>query len=164
MTGPEAPAPSGGPDTPWNADLLEGYFLENRGRFTEEALAAAARQSGHSEPMIQAALEGARRQEAGAPVRSRSRRIVLALYLITFLALTAGMIVNTGSSAGAYAVILAMSLGVALAISLVVVNRARPAADSAAVVAGMLAVPIVLLVIVGGLCVMTGLPFRPIAL
>ena len=93
---------------------------------------------------------------------------MLAAYGITFVVLMVGMFANPaarsygGSVIGA--IVLALALGLALAIALFVVRRSRPSPDAtgAMVMTGILAIPVILLVVVAGLCVATGLPIpRP---
>ena len=149
-TEPTTPSPASG-------GALEAYFRANQATATEEALSAAARASGHSDEAIEAAWARLRRNEAAAPARALGRRIVLGLYALTFLTLVAGMIINSGSSAGIGTGILLVTMLIGLAVSLFMVRRAGPEAAMAIILAG----PVIILLIVAGLCVASGLPLRP---
>ena len=170
MTGdtrPPAPADAPPPATSTSrADqvtALAAYLVANRGLFTDEALDQAALDGGYPKDVLAEA-----RARAGADptpaIRQRARRWVLAAYGVTFLLLVLGMFANPAArSYGGNVIgtmILAFSLGLALAIALWVVRRARPSPDvtGATVMTGILAIPILLLVIVAGMCVATGLP------
>jgi hypothetical protein len=146
---------------------LAAYLAANHGRFTDEALDKAALDAGYPKDVL-AEARAARAADPAVAIRQRARRWVLAAYGITFLLLVFGMFTNPaartygGSLIGA--IVLALTLGLALAIALFVVRRCRPnlADTGAMVMTGILAIPIILLVIVAGLCVATGLPIpRP---
>jgi hypothetical protein len=98
--------------------------------------------------------------EAAAPVRQRARRIVLVAYLVTYAVLVAGMLLNPATFGGNIVGIMILTpvLGVALLIALVLVGRARARAGAELAIAGVLAIPIILLVVVAGICVASGLP------
>jgi hypothetical protein len=146
---------------------LARYLVSNRGTFTEEALAASARSSGYAEDVVADAIDRARADATSPPTTQRARRWILAAYLATFAVLTTGMFVSESARRyGGHIVatfILAAALGFALLISLLWLRSQGRAVDGAP--AGMvtvLAVPIVLLVVVAGLCIGTGLPIpRP---
>lgn len=136
------------------------YLEANRRKFTDEALAAKALEAGYSQDEINRATEQLRSVESATPVRKRARQVVLAAYLATYAALVAGMLLNP-STYGAAPIgigVLTAVLGVALAIALALVRSARPRAATQLALAGVLAVPVILLVVVAGLCVATGLP------
>lgn len=142
---------------------LAAYLAANHGRFTDEALETAALDAGYPKDVLTEA-RAARAADPAFAIRQRARRWVLAAYGIVFLLLLLGMFINPaartygGSVIGA--IVLALTLGLALAIALFVVRRSRPntAETGAMVMTGILAIPIVLLVVVAGLCVATGLP------
>ena len=173
MTEPTKPSDSPSPTDPAGAppadpalgsppasavQRLAAYFTANRGRYTDEALEASARAAGHSDETIKAAFERARADAIAAPVRDRARRIVLWAYVVTFIALTAGMAVNNGPGLLASAGILLVSMLIGFALSRAMIRSAGPQAAIAAILAG----PVIVLVIVAGLCVATGLPLAPI--
>ena len=142
---------------------LTGYLVANRDRFTVEALAEAARSGGYPEDVVAEAIAGARADAGPSPTRVRARRWVLLAYLATFGVLTAGMFASESSrNYGAHiigTVILAVTLLLALAISMFwlrALGRGFEGPPPGMVV--LLAVPVILLVVVGGLCVGTGLP------
>jgi hypothetical protein len=155
---PTDPANSGwsASQPPGGGKRLERYFAANQATTTEEALSAAARSSGHSDEAIAAAWARVRADELAAPIRQRARAIVLAAYLLTFAALMTGMIVNSSSTIVISGSVLLVSMLIGLGLSLLMVRLAGPGAAIAAVLAG----PVIVLVIVAGLCVATGLPIR----
>ena len=168
MTDTPEPSGSGAPADPAAVGArtqanLEAYLTTNGASYTEEALRAAARTAGYPDAVIDAAFTRVTARAASAPVRARARSIVLGAYLITFLVLTFGMATSNAAAIGIAGAILAVTLGIALAISLWVVRRSTGHGADAGlmVITGMLAVPMILLVIVAGLCVATGLPFNP---
>jgi hypothetical protein len=146
---------------------LAAYLAANQGRFTDAALEQAALDAGYPKDVL-AEARAARAADPAVAIRQRARRWVLAAYGITFVLLLLGMFANPaaraygGSVIGA--IVLALTLGLALAIALFVVRRSRPniAETGAMVMTGILAIPVILLVVVAGLCVATGLPIpRP---
>jgi len=167
-TAPSQPPPSATSGS--RADqvsALAAYLVANHGRFTDDALERAALDAGYPEDVLTEA-RAARSADPAVAIRERARRWVLAAYGITFVLLLLGMFINPaartygGSVIGA--IVLALTLGLALAIALFAVRRSRPniAATGAMVMTGILAIPIILLVVVAGLCVATGLPIpRP---
>jgi hypothetical protein len=144
-------------------ESLSRYLEVNRDRFTEEALARAARDAGYSDEAIDQARTQVRARAAAAPARARAKWVVLAAYLITYAVLVAGMFASEyarrygGHVIGA--AILAFLLGFALILSIIWV-RSGPGKDRdpATGMAVLLSVPIVLLVVVAGLCIGTGYP------
>ena len=145
-----------------------GRYLEAHGdRFTDEVLARAARDAGYSDAAIDQARAVVRERAAAAPVRTRATQAVLGAYLLTFAVLVAGMFASEYSRRyGGHvigAVVLATLLGFALLISRWWLRR-QPvkAGDAATGMAVLLSVPLVLLVVVAGLCISTGYPIpRP---
>jgi cation transport ATPase len=143
------------------------YLETNRDRFTEDALVRAARDAGYPEDVLDAAKARARASAAAAPVRQRARRWILIAYLATFAVLTAGMLLSEYSRqyGASYigTVVLAAALGLAFLLSLGWLRwRGSKVEQSTAGVALLLSVPVVLLVVVAGSCLATGLPIpRP---
>jgi len=150
-----------------NKAALRTYLEANRGHYTDEALTEALLKEGYSQADVEEGFAELARAEASKPVRARARRLVLVAYGLTYAILVFGML-GTGYGYGSGiigSIVLAVALGLALALALWLVRRStdRGAEGGAAVMAGILAIPIVLLVIVAGLCVATGLPFHPTA-
>lgn len=163
-----APQPSRpGREPAGRRNILIGYLWSNRDRYTEAALAKAAGDAGFTaEEIADAADEVARRRRdeiAARPVKARARRTVLAIYAVTFLVFAVLFLRPTGGEATysrAFAPVAVGVLGfvmlVALLIGLAVIGAQRPSADRAEGAFGvMLAVPVVLLIVVAGLCVAT---------
>jgi hypothetical protein len=166
---PEPAEPPPSTTTSSRADqvsALAAYLAANHGRFTDEALDQAALDAGYPKDVL-AEARAARGADPAVAIRQRARRWVLAAYGITFLLLLVGMFANP--AAGRYggsvigAIVLTLTLGLALAIALFAVRRSRPstAGTGAMVMTGILAIPVILLVVVAGLCVATGLPIPP---
>jgi len=157
----ESPAPSEapGPNGSLTDDRLDDYLDRNAGKYTDEALAASAHTAGYSDEQIRAGLARIRSVGSGTVVRARARRAVLLAYLITFGVLVAGMFVSNPTGAVGYSGVLLVSMLIGLALSLVMVRSAGRTAALAVILAG----PVIVLVIIAGLCVATGLPFRSIA-
>jgi len=133
------------------------------GRYTDTALTDHLMKVGHDRADIEAALRAAAAADLVGPVNARARLTVRLLYLITYGLLVAGMLINqrSGSYGAGYlgTAVLTLVLGLAFLLARVWLrrrgNRDRP------VPAGMLAmlsVPLVLLVLVAGACLATGLP------
>ena len=106
---------------------------------------------------------GSSAADVSAPVRARATRWVKWAYGITYLLLVLGMIANP--AAGAYGgavigtVILGVTLGLAYVMSAVWLrSRGRKVREMTSGMAVLLSLPVVLLVIVAGSCVATGLP------
>lgn len=151
-TQPKADMPTAG---------LEAYFTANRHGYTDEALAASARASGYSPAAIAGALAAAKAAEMSAPLLARARVIVLFSYLLVYAVLVIGMLTNpSGYGAGAIGtVVLTVTLVVAWLISVVWIRRrGRKIQVGGSGFTAVLALPVVLLVIVAGSCIATGLP------
>ena len=174
MTEPKAPAPS--PDqlivTPTGGhaervSTVARYLETNRDRFTEDALIKAARDRGYPDDVLEEARARARASATAAPVAQRARRWVLIAYLLTFALLTVGMLTSeySRSYGAAYigTVVLAGALGITLLVSLGWLRwQGGNVGQSAAGAALLLSIPVVLLVVVAGTCLATGLPIpRP---
>jgi hypothetical protein len=155
---PDAPGQSGAP----GAGGLRAYLAANRGRFTDESLIDAAVKSGWSEAAVKSELAELADRQVTAPIRARARRIVIALYLIGYLVLVAGMLSNGGNyGAGPIGtVVLTVALGIAFAIGSLWVGRKRIRAERLeGSLPVLIALPAILWLVVTGLCVATGLPF-----
>ena len=141
---------------------LEEYIAENRSSFTPEALRDAAAAAGYSRAEIDAAFAHLGESPGAGPVRAKARTIILLAYGITFVVLSAGMITNSG---GGGIVILGPSLGLFLLLSLFMIRRRNDDATRLGLaLGGLLAVPLIFLVIIAGLCLATGLPLHPFTL
>lgn len=146
--------------TEW-AGALQQYMIANRGRYTDEALMAAALAVGYSEADARAALELAIDDQAARPVRSRARRVVTVLYLASYGLLVAGMLTGRGSYGEGWigTGILTVTLGIAYLIARLWLGRRLRAASVDGALPVLLSVPVILWFVVSGLCVATGLPF-----
>ncbi|MEW5990750.1 MAG: hypothetical protein AB1736_05305 [Chloroflexota bacterium] len=116
---------------PPDVSALARYFIANRAKYTDEALAAEARRQGHSEATIQAALAQSGTSDASPDVRNRALRRILVSYLVTYALLDLGMLLNTRpqgylmpSPTGGIG-ILTISLVVAFVISMIWVASRR---------------------------------------
>jgi len=174
MTEPNVPAPTPDPrvanPTGGHAErvsTLARYLERNRDRFTEDALVQAAREAGYPEDVIEESRAVARASPAATPIRQRVWRWILIAYLLTFSVLTAGMLLseNARRYGAAYlgAVVLAAALGLALLVSLIWLRwQGSKVEQSTAGAALLLSIPVVLLLVVAGSCLATGLPIpRP---
>jgi hypothetical protein len=173
MTEPNVPAspdqlivtPTGGHAE--RVSTVARYLETNRDRFTEDALIKAARDRGYPDDVLEEARARARAGGTAAPVRQRARRWVLIAYHVTFALLTVGMLASeySRSYGAAYigSVVLAGTLGIALLVSLGWLRwQGGKVGQSAAGAAVLLSIPVVLLVVVAGSCLATGLPIpRP---
>jgi len=183
----------------------------NAGRFTDEAITEQLLQAGHRPEVVKASVAASR--EGFRPARPRAVRAIIAAYGITYLVLSAGMLLNHGQAGSSYMPtpaggvgLLALTLGISFVLSmvwvasrrafvvlvalvvgflalgsvasgggislsnlaiLVVVGGAivwllrRPAttgARSDATMGVLLVLPLLLLLVVGGICVASGLP------
>jgi hypothetical protein len=156
------------PPTPtaWDQSLEE-YFLRNRATFTPEALTRAAAAAGYSPEQIDSAMLRAEARDRGLdairPVRSRARLIVLLGYALVwvFFAIQFLLLPSPNSYMGSgLQTILSISLVIALGISLAWIRGMRPDPDRVGrALAILLAVPVVLLIAVAGLC-LPSLPVR----
>lgn len=157
MTAPSGPGAQ--PDAERRIVALVAWWHEHRDTYTPDALARSAREAGYDETEI-AKVEAIVDQQAGvpaAPVRRRATLIVLLAYGLTYLFFGIGFLGPTAQSAySAFAfVILTPVLALALLVSIILLRR-RPRAQAAgATVASFLVAPLILLLIVAGLCVAT---------
>ena len=159
-------APAGTPRVPLDqqgrVNALAGWIAEQHGSFTDAALERSAIEAGYTSAEFATAAGLVTDRTAMAPIRSSARRYVLAAYAIVWLGFA---VVYLGRStmygAGPIAqLVLTVSLAIGLAISLLVIRRGRPDPDRRArAIALLLAIPVILLVGVAGLC----LPFTSVA-
>jgi hypothetical protein len=140
-------------------DALEAHFRQHGGRYTRFALEQAARGAGYSDNDIAAAWSGIDMEEGGKAPAGRAatiaRFIILALYIATFALFVGGSDMSQRTY-GVGVAILAVTLVITAIISLLVVGRTKVVSrNPSAAIAGLLALPFVLLFIVAGLCVAT---------
>jgi hypothetical protein len=161
MTNPQLPVP------PQDGDVriasLTAYVEANRETYTPDALAASARAAGYTETEIEAALRAGRIAAGTTPQdRSRARRLVVAIYVVTYLVFAFLFLRPESSAYGAgpiALIILAISMGLMLLLSFWSIRRSRPRATTASgIVTALLVGPLILLVAVSGLCVATTAP------
>ncbi len=161
--GPGGTPPAGGASPDLTA--LNGYVAQYYGRYTDAALTDHLMRVGHQRADIEAALRTAAAADRVGPVNARARMTVRLLYLVTYGLLVAGMLTNSGSGsygAGAIgSIVLTVVLGLAFLIAVVWLRwrGSRNRAVASGMIA-MLSVPLVLLVLVAGTCLATGLPFQ----
>jgi hypothetical protein len=144
---------------------LSEYFAKGADQYTPEALRRAASESGFSPDEIEQAsarAEGRRRADDSVrPIRQRARRIVLAAYGLVYLVFAVLFLTSSNRYGGGIIalIILTIVLGIALLISVTWVNRRRPTAEQLeGALLTMLALPLVLLVTVAGLCAASARP------
>lgn len=169
MSGPtpvKGPPPASG----WGGGLarvpiLTEHFFANLERYTAEALRASALEAGYSPEEVEQALGIAaallRDHETARPVRARARRLVLVSYAIVYGLLAALLIgpANQGGYGTVALVVLTVTLGIALLLSIQWIATKRRSADRLdGALAVLLAVPMVLLVAVAGLCLFSSAP------
>ena len=151
------PAPPAGEAA--RRDVLESHFRRHSGGYTRFALEQAARTAGYSENDIAAAWSGIDMEEGGKAPAGRAaaiaRFVILVLYLATFALFVGGSDLSQRTY-GVGVAILAVTLVITGIISLLVVGRAKVVSrNPSAAIAGLLALPFILLFIVAGLCVAT---------
>jgi hypothetical protein len=158
---PDATPPAT-PQTGWTeggrVELLADWIAAQRGAFTESALERSAVAAGYTSDEFAQAVAVTEMRSALGPIRSTARRAVLAAYGIVW-AVFALVFLGQPTAYGLGSIlqlVLTIALGVGLAISLFVMRHGRPDPERRArALALLLAVPVVLLVGVAGLC----LPF-----
>jgi hypothetical protein len=143
-------------------EQLYRYFLDNRDRFTPEALERAAVAAGYAPAEV---AETSRLVSAEGDVTTDSARYTTqarAILLIAYVATFVLLVVPTGMATATYGVgpiILGVLLLIAGGIAFAWVGRRRRvSANAAMALTSMLAVPFVLLVIVAGSCVWATAP------
>jgi hypothetical protein len=139
-------------------DALARYLGSHAGQFTPEALRQAAIDAGYTPDEIEQAADRARRAAAIRPIRARAQWIVLGAYALVWV-LFASVYLTRDYSYGMGSVlqgILTISLLIALGLSLLWLRWRRPDPSTVGrATAVFLALPVILLVGVAGLC----LPF-----
>lgn len=159
MIGPEAPATRDGESS---AEVLAGYFRANQDAYTPDALSRAARQAGYTDAAIADAIQSIRRQSARAAATPRARALVAAIYGVTFAGFAVLFLSKPSALQygwGIAAVILGVTLGLALAFSMRSIGRSSPrAATVGGALAAMVVTPLVLLLVLTGLCAFTTMP------
>ena len=144
---------------------LSEYFVAGSERYTPEALRQAAGESGFNPAEIDEAYDRAtkrqRVEELSRPIRRRARWIIVAAYGLVYAALALAFLGSENRYGGATIAlaILTVVLLVALLISNAFLNRRTAAGSLERALMTMLAVPLVLLVVVAGLCIATTNPF-----
>ena len=159
MIGPEAPVTRDGDSS---VEALAGYFRANQDLYTPDALSRAARQAGYTDAAIADAIQSIRRHSARAAALPRARALVAAIYAVA-LAGFAVLFLSKPSALqygwGIAALILGVTLGLALLFSMRSIGRSSPRAVTVAgALAAMVVIPLVLLLVLTGLCVFTTLP------
>jgi hypothetical protein len=133
MTDPgSAPGSGGQAEPPAGTTELEAYIRANRTTFTEEALRREALAAGYPAADVDATLVATR--EVGVPASGgRAAGRIFVAYLVTYLILVLGMLVNPAISNGSSfidvrglgIVILSMALGVGFVGSLIWIASRR---------------------------------------
>jgi hypothetical protein len=159
MTEPTTPSipPTEGSNR--NLPGLNAYLSQYHGKFTDEVLTATLLKEGYARADIEAGLGQLSGADVSAPVRARARRSVQWAYGITYAVLVVGMFANQPGTVLIGAVVLGISLGLAFALSTWWLGwRGRKVVNLTTATAVLVSVPVILLVIVAGTCVATGLP------
>lgn len=144
---------------------LRAYLEKYHGRFTDEALTDSLVKAGYPAEAVKDGFLYVAEREASAPARGRARRIVIALYLLGYVALVVGMFAGRGYFAGVAAIfgsaILTFVLGIAFLIALDWVGRRRvEISNLGGALPVLVSLPVVLWLVVTGLCVATGAPLQ----
>lgn len=144
---------------------VRAYLEKYHGRFTDEALTDSLVKAGYPADAVRDGFNYVAEREASAPVRGRARRIVIALYVLGYVALVVGMFANTGYLAGVVALygsaILTFVLGIAFVIALDWVGRRRvEISNLSGALPVLVSVPVVLWLVVTGVCIATGAPVQ----
>ena len=151
----EPVAPATPPDGETREDSLIAWYRANGARYTQEALARVARDAGYTEAEIEAAVARGGDAVLGRSTRTRAAWVLAGLYLATFLLLVLPTTMGT-QTYGVGPIILALLLGLIGLVFFLRIRRGRSIPE--ATLAGftsLLAVPVVLLLIVAGICVVT---------
>ncbi len=160
-TGPGAGHPDQSP-----ASTLIDYIGTNRSAFTEAALRDAASAAGYTNEAIDESFSRIAAYPGAGPIRARARKIVLLAYVAVFVVLYVAMAANRTleSEVQTFGIadrILAISLGAFLLMSLVSLRERKNDSERLRLgVGGLIAVPVLFLVVITGICVGTGLPFK----
>lgn len=163
----ETPTASGPPDGPvpskYGTKGLEQFLAANRGRWTDEALAAQAAAAGWEPEVVAAAMARVITNEQSQPLRRRARTFITALYLLGLVLLLGGMAINP--SAAAYgsnvigSIVLVISMGIAYLLARFWLRKKGVSSRlSRGDLAVLVSLPAILWLVVTGICVSTGLP------
>jgi len=159
MTGPSNDKPAGPAwaGTPADrVDALSRYMASHAERFTAEALRQAALEAGYTPEEIAAASDRVDRAAAVRPIRARARWIVLGAYALVWVLFAMVYLARDFAYGPVYQGVLTISLLITLGISLLWLRWRRPDPSTVGrATAVFLALPVMLLVGVAGLC----LPF-----
>jgi hypothetical protein len=156
-----------GPTTPAPGDdrvaVLAVYFRQNHGRFTDEALAAAARQAGYSDAEIAsaralAAPSGAGTGDGAATVRRTDRRVVAAVAIAYVVALYAlySIIASLMSDISPFMVAIGGLLAGVVAWALLREERPSLAQGIGCGVVLAIAIPLIVILVILGICLVAG--------
>jgi hypothetical protein len=126
------------------------YIEANLDRYTPHALKAAAIRAGYAEGDVTDAISVASARREG----TRARRVVNGAYLLTYLVLVVALIPRWGGLALIPIGILTGFVAFAFLVSTWWLEERQGIG-----LLGLLAVPLALLAVVGGLCVYTATPF-----
>ena len=153
---PEGTEPAG--PRSHDIDGLADWIVAQRESFTDVALEGAARTAGFTTDDFARAKVLAETRPGLKPIRTVARLLVLGAYGLVWLAFAVvflGQATTSSYVTGEFLlVILSISLGIALAMSLVFITIGRPDPERRSrAIAILLAIPIVMLVGVAGLCV-----------
>jgi hypothetical protein len=162
----DSPTPGGTPPdaaAPRDLTALNAYVTQYYGKYTDAALIDHLMGVGHQRADIEAAIRSAAAADRVGPVNARAKMIVRLGYLITYALLVAGMLFSSRAfdyGAGVIGtIVLTVVLGVAFLISAGWLGwRGSRDRGTAPGMLAMLAIPLVLLVLVAGACLATGLP------
>lgn len=157
---PASPANSWGGQS--RIEALATWLAEQSAAYTSPALERSALETGYTKAEFDEAVRLASRREGERqvikPLKGRARLMVLLGYGLVWLLFGTQFLFGPEPYLSTYQLILTMSLLVAIAISLAWIHVRRPDPDRIGrALAILLAVPVVLLVAVAGLC----LPFIP---
>jgi len=168
---PEPPTPladgSGPPADIWvrpkTADGLAWWIFDHRASFTDDALERAAIAAGYSVEAYRSARDRVDARiastEALRPVRSSAKRLVILAYAAVWAAFGLAFLSRADapySYAGPLHAVLTVALIIGLAVSLLIIRRGRPEAGRPGrALLVFLAMPVILLIGVAGLCLPT---------
>ena len=152
--------PEGDPEMPDEASgiqaaTIQAYVEANLDRFTPDVVSASLMEAGHDPVLVASIIAQVTADRATAPIRSRARRAIVALYGLTYVGLTALFLLTPAESSQSSLlktlgpILLVPELLVALGAALLWAGRRRPDIGFLA----RLSVPLILLVGVGGACV-----------
>jgi hypothetical protein len=156
-TGPTGPTVAAGDDD--RIAVLAAYLRSNRGRFTDEALAGAARAAGYSESEIAAARSVAdpTTDIGPAPARQVNRGVVAAVaivYVLGLYLLISGAAALSGEASGAVGLV--GLLGGVIAWALLREERPSLAQGIGCGVVLAIAIPLIVILVILGICLVAG--------